>query len=156
MSVRVMTRVGLGSPRQRPPQPLRDFGGIESSMKTSLYFIADKRHRYVKIGLSRDPEKRLHALQAGSPIPLKIVSVFSGYGRLAEEALHQHFARHWSHREWFKFAPEIAELISELVGGGDLDSLVPPAPYPNGKAWGWGGLATKEETMAALRKEARS
>lgn len=127
---------------------------IESSMKTSLYFIADEQARYIKIGLSCDPEKRLHELQAGSPITLQIVLVVPALGRLAEEALHQHFAAHWLHREWFTFAPDIAFLIDQLRDGYDLFSLVPPAPFPNGIAWEWGGLGTKAETMHELRRRA--
>jgi hypothetical protein len=155
-----MTRVWeLDLPDSDPRSGCGTFQGgpskrIESSMRNSLYFIADQRRRYVKIGISRDPERRLHDLQAGSPIPLHIVLVIPGNGKAEEEALHQYFAKHWSHREWFKFAPEIADLVNNLADGATVSALVPPAPFPNGIAWEWGGLATKAETMAALKKAA--
>lgn len=161
MSVRTMTRVwDLDLPDSDPRSGCGTFhdahvSGIESSMKSSLYFIADERRHYVKIGLSRDPDKRLCDLQAGSPLLLHIVCAIPGLGKAAEEALHQYFAKHWSHREWFKFVPEIATLIGELEMGADIWTLVPPAPFPNGIAWEWGGLGTKAETMSALREAAR-
>lgn len=123
---------------------------------TSLYFIADNRRRFVKIGLSKNPEYRLFDLQAGSPLPLHIVLIVPNCGKAIEESLHQHFAKHWSHREWFRFDPEIAALISEIMDGADVAAMVPPAQFPNGIAWEWGGMATKAETMAALRKKAKA
>jgi hypothetical protein len=120
-------------------------------MRTSLYFIADERLLFVKIGISRDPEARLHQLQAGSPLPLSLFCVVPGVGKQVEEAIHQRFAKHWIHREWFDFADEIRAFIEKVCDEGRVPDL--PPPLVGKTAWSDGQALSRYEIMASLRGE---
>lgn len=54
----------------------------------------------IKIGKAADPLKRLATLQTGSPVPLKLVRVVDGAGRI-EGALHRRLRNFRLHGEWF-------------------------------------------------------
>ena len=115
-----------------------------------LYFITDARRRYVKIGLSSDAERRLHDLQAGSPLTLRLDLVLEKCGRAEEESLHQAYAAHWRHREWFNYADQIkARVASARVTGAWVWDDIPPARcrYDNT----FGGHLSHYEMLAALR-----
>jgi len=118
---------------------------------TGLYFITDIDRTAVKIGLSRHPVRRLKDLQAGSPVQLVIEHLVLGVDRAIERSLHQHFAAHWRHREWFTYAPPIKALVEDLKSGGSALSLIPDAPYPKGYRCELGWLLTDEDTLRFLR-----
>lgn len=99
-------------------------------LATYIYFIishvSDKRQdlNRVKIGISKAPPKRLHALQTGNPIPLYLWYMFKineDQKHYLEKQLHQKFR--WSKskhgQEWFKIHPYIQQFIKahkEMVG----------------------------------------
>jgi hypothetical protein len=67
-----------------------------------VYLITTSSSRTVKIGRSTDPESRLTALQAGSPVALLLAATFPGGPRL-ERHLHKEFGSYRIHGEWFDF-----------------------------------------------------
>ena len=67
----------------------------------------------IKIGRSVNPETRLKELQAGSPIPLRILALRPGKDR--ERLYHQLFAAHRLHGEWFAPYPDILAEIERLT-----------------------------------------
>jgi len=64
-----------------------------------IYLISDGD--YVKIGFSKDPDKRLNQLQIGSPRKLKLLAAFPG-GREVELKLHEIMERKRIRGEWFE------------------------------------------------------
>jgi hypothetical protein len=121
--------------------------------RCTLYFITDINRTAVKIGLTRrDPSLRLRDLQAGSPVQLAIEHVVHDVLPATEIAIHQLFAAHWRHREWFDYADDIRSFVSDLVAGErSALSRVPPAPYPKGYRTKDGWLVTNEDTLRYLR-----
>lgn len=64
----------------------------------------------LKIGLAREPEKRLRGLQAGSPVPLTLLAKIPG--SLALEAqLHKRFEKYRLHGEWFADCSRIRDYF---------------------------------------------
>lgn len=64
----------------------------------------------VKIGQSKSWQSRWTVLQAGSPVPLRLVALFAGVD--LELALHARFIEHRSHSEWFAARPVLDWLQS--------------------------------------------
>jgi hypothetical protein len=62
----------------------------------------------VKIGRSRDPERRLRKLQTGSPSILRLLVVLDGDH---EETLHKRFQAEHIQREWFTLSSRIREFV---------------------------------------------
>jgi hypothetical protein len=122
---------------------------------TTLYFIADHERSFVKIGVSRNPERRLHQIQAASPIILELDHWVQGVAPSIEVDLHQHFAAHWLHREWFRYDPHIRLLVDDLKAGANALASIPPAPYPKGYRCEFGWLMSAEDTLDYLRRRAR-
>lgn len=82
------------------------------SRSMQVYFIGGDTGA-IKIGIARDPERRLATLQCGSPIKLRIMA--SGPGSHHDErTLHARFAEHRLHGEWFSPAPEILTEIDRI------------------------------------------
>lgn len=80
-----------------------------------VYFIQCQTTGLVKIGRSQDPIKRLRNLSTSSPTPLKMIS----YGKALpnhERELHDQFAEHRSHGEWFHPAIELVEFAEAYTG----------------------------------------
>ena len=83
-----------------------------------VYLVGCQKNKTLKIGLSRNPEKRLSQLQVSSPHPLKILAKVKG-SRGLEQQLHKEFSCLKLSGEWFKWDDSIIEkfhLLSELDG----------------------------------------
>ena len=78
-----------------------------------LYFIECEVTGVIKIGISINPEKRLRNLQSSSPTKLKLRAVLANKANW-EAPLHQKFADHNSHDEWFFPNAEIENFLSIL------------------------------------------
>lgn len=84
-----------------------------------VYFIAASDLDLVKIGTSRaHPDKRLAALQTGSPALLDLISAIPG-GRNLEQRMHRAFADLREHGELFRLEGRLARLAFELIAPGD-------------------------------------
>jgi Meiotically up-regulated gene 113 len=83
-------------------------------MLSYLYILGSDKPPY-KVGISRDPLRRLRAIQTGHPESLKIhhlISTKVEKTKSLEKAIHRNL-RHLSHRgEWFHL--ELGKLILEL------------------------------------------
>ena len=77
----------------------------------SVYFIRDE-FGLVKIGHTRDPWRRLQALQTASGMRLAVVRVVDG-GQKVEHWLHKRFAddRVRARGEWFYFREDMLTVI---------------------------------------------
>lgn len=68
----------------------------------------------IKIGWSKAPRDRLHALGVWSPLPLEIIGQVDG-DRADELFVHTCFAHLHSHHEWFRSAPELRDGIVMIL-----------------------------------------
>ena len=81
-----------------------------------LYLIADAHRRFVKVGVSRDPEQRLR--QLNSPLPLMLVGSWpleNAYK--CEKYLHYKLSVYRTNREWFRYeaAAKVYEFLGEMM-----------------------------------------
>ena len=79
---------------------------IKKEDNTSLYLIFNPQLKHIKIGKSKNPEKRLKQLQISTSGILKIVAVYEGLG-WNEKNLHSLFEEYRVKSEWF--------LVSEAI-----------------------------------------
>ena len=77
-----------------------------SVLKT--YFILDAWNRAVKIGKSKNPEKRLKQLQTGHTRELKLIGVLEGD---YEKRFHRQWAHYLIRGEWFKAKDDLLLFI---------------------------------------------
>lgn len=82
-----------------------------------IYFIGEslKVGKFIKIGVSNHPERRLRQLQAGSPVTLKILATGPG-GYTAEGIWHLKYVRFRQHNEWFRLTGKMVAEINRLNG----------------------------------------
>ncbi|MEV7013349.1 GIY-YIG nuclease family protein [Streptosporangium sp. NPDC051022] len=85
----------------------------EAGDARDVYFIQGIEGGPIKIGVSRDPWERLAAIQLMSPVQLHVLGTIRGVGQPEERRLHERFAEHRSHGEWFHPAPELIDYIQE-------------------------------------------
>jgi DNA-binding Xre family transcriptional regulator len=83
-----------------------------------VYFVQQGDNGPIKIGVTNNVNKRLTALQGGSPVPLKLLVTFDG-DQAFEAFLHRKFAHLRVHNEWFKPARELLDFIQNP----DLDGI---------------------------------
>jgi len=81
--------------------------------KMYVYFVQGEKGGPIKIGTSKDVNKRLHALHTGFPVKLKLLAVLPGNERV-ECGLHQRFKEFRLSGEWFRPVKELLEYIKTL------------------------------------------
>lgn len=78
---------------------------------TSVYFL--RSPTAIKIGVSKNPRRRMQVLQTGHPEPLELAATCEG-GRELERQYHHRFAAHRVSKEWFSAHPAILAEIERL------------------------------------------
>ncbi len=75
-----------------------------------IYII--KTQNYVKIGYSKNPERRIKELQYMCPTKLKLICTFEG-NLVTEKALHNYFDKYRVSftNEWFKLEKDLNKTI---------------------------------------------
>ena len=84
-------------------------------VKPHTYLVAADGTHLVKIGIAKDPMRRLKELQTGQPMELRLLwSVAGNY----ENDLHVHFAAYRVRGEWFDLTPlgEAIDVVKAAVG----------------------------------------
>lgn len=84
-------------------------------MSLGLVYFFEMADR-VKIGWSRDPEKRLRQIQTSAPEPVYYTASFYGT-RQTEAEIHERFARERLQGEWFHLSPRVSAFIRAFGGG---------------------------------------
>ncbi len=82
---------------------------IKMRLKGYVYVIGNDELGVYKIGYSRrhPQENRLHHLQVGSPVILRIAATaYSDNAPAGEKRLHQQFSEKHVHYEWFRLSPD--------------------------------------------------
>lgn len=97
--------------------PIRAARAEEARLRARrrVYFIQAGAAGPVKIGISRDVERRRGELQRLEREPLRVLATLEGTTQ-DERALHQRFAAHRLHGEWFSPAPELLAHVAALNG----------------------------------------
>ena len=98
---------------QRDERERRKVGRGKKEWTTSIYFI--RAPNAVKIGMAKDPNRRLMVLQTSHPDELELVATREG-GRALEAEYHARYAEHRVRGEWFEPAPAILSEIERLKG----------------------------------------
>ena len=78
-----------------------------------IYFI-ESEEDLIKIGISRNPQRRLKSLQNQTRFKLNILSVIPNGGCEKEKELHEMFNKYNVFGEWFEKVPEIMNYIKNL------------------------------------------
>ena len=88
-----------------------------------LYFIQSDRTGMIKIGRSKDPNKRLKQLQTGNANKLRLIASFRGMG-WREKFIHEKLNRWSEEGEWFdcNCVGSIPDDIYEKIEYGSFDS----------------------------------
>jgi hypothetical protein len=96
-----------------------------------------------KVGYAESPEGRLRKLQTGSPVSLHLVRILDGTDR-DEVRLHEKFAPHHSHGEWFRLTDE--QVFADYFG---LKEIAPHQATHAIKARKRTGIAVKAPAPCA-------
>lgn len=80
-----------------------------------VYFIQGIEGGPIKIGIAGNVESRLKAIQACSPVLLRILYVAYNGGRELEERLHLYFSDLRLHGEWFEDGEGLVRAIEQAV-----------------------------------------
>jgi hypothetical protein len=128
MRRRAYAREGIPFPEpvRVAPQPIRSFAARPRSPKWTsaagkphTYLVAAEGSDLVKIGIAKDPKRRLQVLQTGQPMDLYLMwSVEGDY----EQALHERFAKYRHRGEWFDLrelgdpVTVVTDAINEIKG----------------------------------------
>tara|TARA_B100000035_G_scaffold269211_1_gene242999 strand:- start:370 stop:675 length:306 start_codon:yes stop_codon:yes gene_type:complete len=90
--------------------------------KDSLYIIQSDVTGMIKIGRSKDPQKRLKQLQTGNPNKLKLIVEFKEQG-WKEKILHEKLNKYRLEGEWFSYdcVGSIPDSMYEQITFGSFD-----------------------------------
>lgn len=78
----------------------------------------------VKIGWSASPRARLDSLMAWSPVPLEVAAKSPSDDKALETQVQGHFFHLWSHKEWFRAAPDLSDAIAKVAAGARIEDCV--------------------------------
>lgn len=84
-------------------------------MTGGIYFVQPEGRDVVKIGVAREFENRIAALQTSSPERLNVLGVMFGHGFAEERLLHSRFADKWINGEWFRLDRELREFVKQTL-----------------------------------------
>lgn len=88
----------------------------------SLYIIQSSMTGMIKIGRSKNPEKRLKQLQTGNPNKLKLIAEFKNQG-WKEKIIHEKLRLFRLKGEWFSYecVGSIPDSLYEKIKFGSFD-----------------------------------
>lgn len=104
-------------------------GGLKVGSLATIYFA--RAGQYVKIGISRNPEKRVRALRyarCSAPADVDLSSVPRILHLIPDSMLRDEFAMHclfepwWVVGEWFRYDEDFALALGELVADEPLSN----------------------------------
>ncbi|QKS15727.1 GIY-YIG nuclease family protein [Curtobacterium sp. Csp2] len=84
---------------------------MRTEMPVQVYFLQEQQNGYIKIGATRNFDKRLKTLQTGSAKPLVILGVVDGSFAL-EADIHRELMDHQLEGEWFEPNRDVLSVIA--------------------------------------------
>lgn len=116
-----------------------------------IYFIAPVGGGNIKIGVTKNPQRRLRDLRNYSPLPLQTLACVPGNAD-DECKLHRMFFSAHSHGEWFRPSPEILNFIIHVNALGELpDSIKSIERHPSPLKIRGVGIKRSPEVRARVR-----
>lgn len=109
-----------------------------------VYFVQGANGA-IKIGIAKNPAKRLADLQVSSPDKLKLLGCCDG-GRALEQQLHAELELFRVSGEWFKDRPKVRARVTELTG-----YVFPPPKVSKAEA-GWDALLNRPDGPGEMVK----
>lgn len=95
----------------------------EKDLSGFVYLVQATKTNFYKIGLSKDPLKRLSSIQTGTPFEVKIIHrLYSLNCVLLEKALHDYYQAYWLRGEWFDFPVSVVKEFVQTAN--DLDQSI--------------------------------
>ena len=86
-----------------------------------IYFIRSY-NKFIKIGTSTDPGRRLKELQTASPINFKIKAVLEGSYK-TEKGLHEIFSHIHHSGEWFRYTDELKWFMRAIQENPEINNI---------------------------------
>lgn len=88
---------------------------------SGFVYLARNGKQWYKIGVSKQPYKRMSSLQTGSPLEVTLIHrVFSFNPLELEESLHTYYSAYWLRGEWFELSKQLVNefptVAAELDG----------------------------------------
>jgi prophage antirepressor-like protein len=75
--------------------------------KTGFVYLAMTPNRWCKIGMTKQPYKRMSSLQTGTPLEIILVHRIFTFDMIAlEKDLHEYYQAYWMRGEWFDLPQE--------------------------------------------------
>jgi hypothetical protein len=96
---------------------LVDGASVGGEGDQSVYFLQAGEDGPIKIGVTGNLPQRLRSLEAGCPLPLRVLLVVRA-GRVTEQAMHQRFHADRLHHEWFRPS---SDLLAYIAGFAERD-----------------------------------
>lgn len=96
---------------------VREFADEVRHMDGYVYFMLHAPVKFLKVGYSATPAKRLQTHRASIPGELTTLGVVPG-GRVLERAIHEELCE-WrvpGHKEWFFYSGVVREYVDRIVG----------------------------------------
>lgn len=101
-------------PAIRKSSDIADFlrNNRQASNKSGFVYLATTPNKWCKIGMSKQPYKRMSSLQTGTPLEITLVHrIFTFDMPLLESKLHKYYQAYWLRGEWFDLSESmIAEF----------------------------------------------
>lgn len=92
--------------------------------QTYLYGIIDENEKYIKIGRSKNPYKRLKGIQTGCPYDLRIKFLARG-GPLVESVFHKRLKDFHKAGEWFHYNSSVEFLLEHFISKAPMHLIEP-------------------------------
>lgn len=100
------------------------FASIRMYESGQVYFLLHMPTKYLKVGYSATPVKRLQSHRSSIPGDMTTLGVVPG-GRYLESAVHEELDR-WlvpGHKEWFFYTPAVREYVERIVSVYESDRI---------------------------------
>ena len=94
-----------------------------------IYLAKATQTRWCKIGMSKQPYKRMTSLQTGSPLEITLIHrIFTFDMSALEKALHEYYSAYWLRGEWFDLPSECVQEFPTIAN--ELDMKVEQVCLP--------------------------
>lgn len=88
--------------------------GADNQPSGFIYFIEAEGAQRIKIGYSKNPDRRLRSLSTGSPMPLRLLAQIPG-NQADESKIQRQFAELRLEGEWFYATAQLRDYVDGLA-----------------------------------------
>lgn len=107
------------------PQSNKDTSGF-------IYLAQSSCTHYYKIGMSKQPYKRMKSLQSGSPLEIILIHRIFTLDMVAlEKALHEYYNAYWLRGEWFELPMDCVKEFPLVAN--QLDTMLEQVCLPESR-----------------------